>query len=570
MSWKDFLRTQRPLVTLVGALGARTFDEVVLKVAFAKAVLASLPPGAPVPWGPVLNILEDQELGLSESEAREALLRSGLVTTENGMLAVPDKIAAEGAFMERLPRGSVTLAREDFIELLDMDREEEGVTTASVDLGAGLGALDRTTRWGATIAMAALDAKLPGVPVFWTRQDDGRYEPFNSDPGTLNTSDTLRIVVERACLGAALPQLTGAEEDGCLRLWELLLHLQKRSGPWHPAHGWLRRRRPAWDTGAFSVPAWDDDFVGSYLDKYQTRGPCPSTDATGGALIALCAALASGLANRLAPRGRGALKRCTVAAVRAGAGFLLRAQLPDGGWPLYRFEGDRYPMPARDVSSWYAVGGLAEAAHGGLLMPNQGQLVKDAARRFLDLVRREVRCERDECSWMPNFVTPFARDPERLLATAITSLTLDAAARVWPDLAPDVRPMLSGAVAFVERIWEPNPEQYARIEFRVPTWDGPKDTRFPWEWPLDPLVVSMLLGAEAAGLVVNAGLQLRITRAVAGFLTHETYGHWNDFLMAKEGKQRAMVPNTVKYHRALLDYVARQRTLVDRFYGGTA
>jgi hypothetical protein len=551
---EEFLRTEADLITLVGTLGDSTPEGVVLKIAYAKTVLPQLVGGSPIPWNRVLDILEDFKLCLSEREAREILITSGLAEEKDGNLQIPEVIPTPRGFHASRELVPFEMPTARFTKLLAHGSKSSERLPSTINLNNCLAAIDRTTLWGMEIIPKVRATQLPGIPVFWTCEN-GAHEPFSPDPGTLTTSDTFLLIVERIRHRAALPKLDPDHLDAVLWLWERILALQ--------------RRDEGWNEGAFSVPNWDDDFVGSYVDEYREQGPCPTVDATGNAIIALSAAMQSGLARMRGSTERSILEHRTREAIVLGIRFLLRCQTGEGAWSIYRYENDQFLMPVRDTSSRFALEGMAQATMSGVLDSSFTRIVSQSARRYLDWVRGAVHRDEAVCFWVPNFTRPFARDEEKIQATATVWLTLESMAEAWPEFTDEIAGLRSPTVRFVETVWKPDPERFARIAFRVPTWNGPTDTRVPWEWPIDPLVVSALLTAERRGSRLSHSTHSQIGQAIADFLATETHGHWDDFLMKREGKNRAIPPNTLHYHRALLDYLAWQAHLLGQLFMGS-
>lgn len=228
MTWTSFIRDHKVPVALVASLGSERLDEVILKIAFTERVTARLSPGATIPWITVANILEDEELGLSDTEAIETLVRAGLALKQHGELTVPERINPQMRLEDGLPPATIEVSRDEFLRALTPGRSDEAPT---VELTECVAALDRTSLWGATLA-TLLPSDLPGVPVFWSYDDAGNYSPFNLDPASLTTSDTLRLVVERTRFGLPLPRLMPAQRDACVLLLEKLLRLQRSRDVW--------------------------------------------------------------------------------------------------------------------------------------------------------------------------------------------------------------------------------------------------------------------------------------------------------------------------------------------------
>lgn len=540
MSREDLLRNEGRGLALLGVLAAEGADEVLLRLAFLRRVYARAT-SPQVDFDVVVDLLEDHELALTDDEAVATLVASGMLEARGGTLLLADPV---------VPKGWSSLVGDSVgeQEISGTDLVAAIVETRAADLHeAGFGpvfrGIDQTTRWGIVIAKATPE-ELDGVPCFWDYDETG-YRPFNLDPASVTTSDALRLVVERHRVGASLPVITDDDRASIARLWTKLLDLQ--------------RSDMAWTTGSFSVAGEDDDFVGAFDPTRPELGPCPTVDATGGAVVALASILDSSAAV-----GADDLVRRSGDALRRAVDFLLRSQLPGGGWPLFRYENDAFPMVERDVSSWYAVEALAAVnpSHGSDESVEAG--IAHALERFVDLAETSVEYATGACAWKPDFVTAFASESGRLQATATVCMSLDAATRRHPELRSRTSPLLEGGFRYIAEAWEPDPQAIATINFRVPTWDGPAATRFPWEWPLDALIVQMLSLSPQRW---DNQLETRVSRAVAGFLETEVNGHWDDFLMKREGNDRAVVGSTIFYHSAMLAFARHEVDTARRFVG---
>jgi hypothetical protein len=539
VSRESLLRDERKWIALALALNSDYLDEALLKIAFARNFYLSAAPGATIGLDAVVDILEDESLGLSDEAAVSALESSGLLARDGDALLMPDVVTPTDPIQSEIA-APLEISRDEIGRLLS---EADSVMAAPAD--ALIASLDRTTRWGMNIA-ALVPEDLDGVPCFWDYDDRG-YSPFNLDPASVTTSDALRLIVERVRVGGQLPSAGVEEREAACALWARLLRLSRSDSEWNK--------------GSFSVAGEDDDFVGAFDPARPELGPCPTVDATGGAVIALCAALGTDLADQ---GGAGELVDPSRDAVREEVDFLLRCQLPSGGWPIYRYQDDAHPMVERDVSTWYAVEALAEARMAGLLDPDVGERSRLALGAMLDLAERSAVRSGATVAWAPDFFTPYPNDRQQIQATATISLALGAVARGWPEFQDRIADLRRGASLLVADRWSPDPDALAVVDFRVPTWDGPAATRFPWEWPLDALAVQMLADIEEPW---SEALSLKLARAVSGFLSTEINGHWNDLLMKREsGKDRAVVGSTIFFHSAILAYVRRQASLTAEFF----
>ena len=316
VSRDSLLRNERDWLALSLVLDGEYLDHTLLKLAFIREIYTSAPAGAPVTVDEIANVLEEQELSLSDDAAVSILLSSGLLVADNGQWRTPEVVRPSHPLSADAGQPEITATR---LRDLVSGAARENVGQAPLD--ALLACLDRTTRWGLAIGNA-VPPELDGIPCFWDYDESG-YHPFNLDPASVTTTDALRLICERVRVGAPLPALTQIEVAGLERLWTMVLAMQ--------------RTDRSWTHGAFSVAGEDDDFVGAFDPGRPQLGPCPTVDATGGAIVAVCAAMASGHE----PSDESARVRIieeSRRAVRDGVGFLLRCQMAQGGWPLYRYK----------------------------------------------------------------------------------------------------------------------------------------------------------------------------------------------------------------------------------------
>lgn len=68
----------------------------------------------------------------------------------------------------------------------------------------------------------------------------------------------------------------------------------------------------------------------------------------------------------------------------------------------------------------------------------------------------------------------------------------------------------------------------------------------------DGFVIAGLLDADRRGVALGTDVESRITEAVDGLLTSEYRGSWLDIPMARDGKKRAFVSNTLHNLRGML------------------
>lgn len=532
MALDDFLRRERRLLIAAGAVGARTLDVMVLKLGMLR-MIDSAAPGSVIDAEVIRELLDDLELPISFREAVDILEEAGLLVRTGTEHAVPDSYDSDRWFVHGAGGLLGAVSREEIDVALD-PADAIGATLPSLQTIAEV--LARNGRWALAIAAEADARGLAGLPVFWDCLDE-RHVPFSDDPGSMATTDAALLCAERVYYGIPLGSLGDSQEAALTWLWERILDLQVHE--------------PVWDVGAFALPAWDDDFVGTFDPAIDRGGSCPTVDATANAVLALCALLQT--------RPTSALAATSVRAIEEGVRCLLRWQASDGGWAIYRYPPGSpkgWSLHSRDMSSRYALEALARASR---IVADEPHPLVNAARRFGDFVLDQLQWDGQLCFWGGD--VDGRRDDEgaRLRATAMIAPTLDM-----------VRPLLDGNVidavelgvlAYFEAVWSPDPDRYVPVRFRVPTREGPGDPA-TWELPADPAVVSAVLGSASARRSLGPALVQKVQHAVGAFLAYELHGHWADFLMRNEGKVRGMTGNTRHYHRALADYVAWQATLL--------
>ena len=465
--------------------------------------------------------LDILELPLSTRQAARSLVDAGLADpTERGIRfgdRVNDVEDSTGS------TAGVTL---DELRKLFVAQMPPPVSSAAV-----LDAIRRAAAWVSSITETASRAGLAGLPVFWTEQPDGSYRPFSNDIGSIATVDGLLMILNGLRV-STLPQPSW--NAAAAILVESLLDMQGTSSAWHD--------------GSVVVPAWDDDFVGTYVPAHNDRGPCPTLDSTACFASALSRARTSLIADRLPSAVDAALER----AVRC----ILRWQNDDGSWSVHRYDpnGQRWTMPARTMSMVYAAEALA------LCRRHVSVDVASAATSALTFLRERAKSDGDAAFWTLDF---HARaSGTEVAATALAIPSIIALASITGE---NVEDLVGRATTFVLAEWKPNADAYLRIPFRVPTWEGPALDEFAWELPTDPLVVSALLASRLTERSLALPDWTRIACSIGSFLERcQPGGFWVDLLMLKEGDVRGMTGNSDYFQTALVDYLTSEQAFYDR------
>jgi hypothetical protein len=545
MTIERFVREERAVLLAVGALAEPSLDTVVWRLGLLRA-LEPLPAGAVVSEQTLLELLEELELPLSLREATSLAERSGLLERDREAHRVP----RGGYDSERWFDGGAAglLGAVEREELHAAFGRDEGAW-ASADVGAIRAILVRNSDWALEIAGVAAQRGLVGLPVFWDCAEHG-HEPFVLDPGSMATTDAVHLCVERTRRGIDLAPMDDAQARSLAWLWERTLALQ--------------RSEPEWEHGAFALPRWDDDFVGTFDPQVDAGLPCPTTDATGNAVLALSAfALSPQLKQACADATPADVGERSTAAVLDGVDCLLRWQLDDGGWNIHRYpEGTPrgWQMAARDLSSRYAIEALAAAATIPKVDERRGEEMRAAARRFAAFLLDGMALQDGTCRWGGAVDGDPADERARLRATAVLTPTV-AMVRALGVASSELDELEPAIVRYLGATWTPDASRHATVSFRVPTRHGPGD-RASWRLPLDPVVACALLASERTRCAIAPALATHLHRTLSDVVLDELHGHWAHLPMRAEGKVRGMTGNSRHYHRLLLDYLTWQASLL--------
>jgi hypothetical protein len=530
------VRHRRELVA-AGFFGSGPIEFALLKFGLIDRI--GLVPGREVPKSHLLELLDELELPMSMDEAVRGLISDQfLVAGEQGDFTIGDTLDAAAWF------GGGAAGLLDEVRVLELKGPDRN--SGNVSLRVVLDVLDRNRTWAMEIARSASERNLCGLPVFWNCGNNASevHRPMADDPGSMATTDALHLCFERVYYGLdARPP--SAKADSLCWLWERALDLQVT--------------QPGWDAGAIALPLWDDDFVGTFDASHDSSG-CPTVDATGNALLAFCELRRAQAADICDPDGSLHLLDRTVQAVDQIVSCLVRWQSDDGGWAIYHYEPPVRPgwtHPTRDLSTRYAIEGLAAAADlcSFELRSTVNSALARAGRHVQARVEQLLRGEQDA-----NEASDLA------LAPALAVLTPAFLTKATATMDVQERELLPRMAEVLRSEWRPDHSRYASAIFRVPTWRGPGD-RARWELPADPLFVTAIIGLDRVNPCVRDDADTRIMTSVASMLADELHGHWPDFLMQQEGHIRGMTGNTRYYHRAVLDFLGSETSLLPPHIG---
>jgi len=287
------------------------------------------------------------------------------------------------------------------------------------------------------------------------------------------------------------------------------------------------------------APPGHHDHGGFLPHDDQPEALHPTVDATWDAVLALSSVYDAhdGLVERMGPPETP--REDVGAALRDGVAFLLRMQLPNGAWGIYRFPDDVPEVPAYEFTTAQTILALRLALLSGACGEELAAAVEAGSRRAWEFLRARA-VEIDGCPvWLPYFGTsPEDVDPRDALRTTVWIATgLIALRGAFADLRSELDPYLRGVVAWADRHWRPDYKRIAEVEFRVPLEDKLNDTYGKWSNRYDVTVVIPLLTlfneSRAEGgpdVSLSSNLWERIESTIGNILKeqHPDHGHWNE------------------------------------------
>lgn len=513
------LRSFTAGIALARMLSGSSFAEALFKAQLIQGMSARAGDNRQIGPEAFDALVEDLAIPLDDSGARNLALSTGCVTMgDNGNLHVKAAIDLAELFPGSLRAGVVTVTMQEILGTLGGVRNDPSQTLGvrPVHPSEWQAVIERSGRWAAEIARYSGRAGLGGIPVFWECRGS-RHIPMFSDIGTTTTMDTLAML-GASCVGGGQAMLAALRS-----LTQDVLGMQQHTS------GWVN--------GAFAPPGPDEDFVGAFTAEDPARGSCPTVDGSADAITALV------LARRALPRRSGLLAAVDTG-IANGVEFLLRQQLDPGAWTTLRYEGDTHEVEPREVSSALAVEALSWAADAGLT----DRRAIDAIGRYLGWLDASAEKADEQASWAPFDPSVEWHDFSRLDATAWVAKSLLAAGTSFPDVAPRVRQLLRSAMSFLANHWDVSTPQLQPVQFRVPTWTGPKSVPMTWELPRHTMIATLIIRyAMQDGPEVALRSWSQIDSTLKRALEDERHGHWPDLLM----RDRAVPANT-RYNLELI------------------
>lgn len=363
------------------------------------------------------------------------------------------------------------------------------------------------------------------LPAFWNCDDDADT-PLGTLPAVTSVGDSLAALCDGATRDVGLRDLPG-DHGPAIRnaVLQLLAYAVEAAGP----DGWDEPTR-SWNAGGF-LP--HDD---------QPEAVYATVDATWDAVNSLASVLARYDELDAVYGGLSELRSTVEQSVLAGVQFLLRMQLDDGGWGIYRYPGDEVAVPAFEFTTGQTVLALSLAVQSGVLesaTSDVGTGVETSMRRSWSFLQRASTRIDELTVWAPYF-----RDDTHMISTADivssscwTGSGLLALFRTFDDLRAEIAPFLRDIVALADRHWQPEYARWADASFRVPLADGLNDTFGKWSNRYDVTVVVTLLSIfsescrhSVLGVSFSPDLWQRIEHTIGDILTeqHPVHGHWGE------------------------------------------
>lgn len=369
-----------------------------------------------------------------------------------------------------------------------------------------------------------------GLPPFWNC-GDGVDEPLGYLTAGTSNGDTLEALVDSYYYDCSYERCNLPDKGKTLSaVLRFLLNCQVPQS-FQSEVSQFSLEQHAWNKGGFM--AYDD----------QPKAFHPTVDATWDGVTALSSVY--DLYDRLTAAygafeiSKEALGQRLVLAIE----FLLRMQLPDGGWGIYRYQHDSSQVYPYEFTTAYTVIALCLTRLGDVYNEqNRPDLYKDvekALHRTFEFLKAKRQRFGSLGVWTPFFdSSPENRFISEILkCTAWTCSGLLALYRQFEELRGDIRPMLKDFIELADQNWTPNYRRRADVEFRVPLENNLQDTYNSWKNRLDTTLVILLLdlhneGREAGepALALTEKLWDRIEETVANVLheQHPEHGHWNE------------------------------------------
>jgi len=529
---EDILRNEKHLISIVSTMKSEKMLEIAFKIYSAKKILSEFKQGSNISLEELIICLEDFPVPFADTQIVQMIKSIGVLEPiGEGLYRIASSISLSKLLGEVCEIENLCISIEDYKKSLDIfGFKKTGQKSQLVGLDQCIVSMQNTLNWAFEIISNCINQGMRGMPVFW-KCEGGRHTAIGDIPGSFAAVDSALLILEPIHYGFFPVLEMSGKTETLARFIDLILSFQSREGDWN--------------SGGFCVEK-DDDFPESQV---------PTVDTTANTILLLL--LLPRFNQCLISKGCKPIKTVDdiQISINSGVDFLLKMQLQTGGWGIYRYEGDKFNLPPRDYSSTLALSALSLAKSNphiveeDILEPLQSAIHKYAS--FIQLVAN--RKEDALFFWSSNLSKDAQEKRESLYATTRVAKGLIDLTVASPQYQKELEELLNGAVRYIIEQWEPNPENQARMEFRVPTKEGPHETFMHWEPPADPIIASTLLEySTRLNHKLDSETIRKIDTCVLHIVNSQTHGHWADLLLQQA---KAFPSNTHYFHRATLAYL---------------
>lgn len=556
---KLFKRDEKIFI-LQALLRANTIQESIFKLFALEKIVEKAVPGKLFSRDEILIPMEEFPYMLTQSDMLNLILSTGLFAEDGDRYRTREKVMLEQMqgesklwFPKSLKKIQIT-----FNQIRDLIKKR-GTVQVSRSMPLLIGdiktAIFKGLKWLHWTLHFSQDPvqNLQGLPAFWICQDvDGDMPMGFLQAGTSN-GDTIGTMADSFFHHCRYPDIEF--EDGIIKPeviaetfdigLEYILDCQLILG--RPGFKKYERNELGHNLGGF-LPH-DDQPLAFH----------PTVDATWDALIALNTIhdVYRYLEEmRATPKTK---KETVLNAVVSGVDFLIRMQLDEGGWGIYKYpKENKAPVFAHEFTTGLVILSLYLSILSGALDDEPDRLNKthDALFKSFLFLKDQIKSFKGINVYTPFFTMPVneCSNTDILKASVLTVTGLLTLYR-WYDgfiigtrLEQKYNPaggfretiirFLAEFIRLAEKHWETDYRKFASVDFKVPLETRLNDTFNSWENRLDTTMAIMLLdlfnesckpGSEL-DIKFSDSLWERIQENVLNILNeqHPNHGHWNE------------------------------------------
>lgn len=507
------------LKALSTLLEAEAWDEIGFKLFILKKIVLENEPGCFMNREELIIQMEDYPSFLSEKRMFELLESTGYFTqVETGYCLEPETL------ISRLCRISDSLdhpiIRDDLKNILS-DKETGGWSIRQVKA-----ALARGLDWIFTITeIAGNEPDFSGLPAYWECGLEGDQPLGILQAGTCN-ADALCAVAESLWSPVAMTDVDYRDKIGLLdKLLTYNLDCQ------------LPRAGKEW--AKMSATIKKVNHGGSFAHEDQPGAFHPTVDSTSDLVLSL--SIFYYFYDRIANEtGTFETPKDQIGqSIIDGLEFLLRMQLDNGGWGIYKYPEAQVAAHQNPSYLTICAFGLAKMC-GALDKAGRDDLypaVNSAIGRYVDFIMDHRIEENGITLWAPGFAETFENFNDALETSTKVYRSLFSIVKGMEAFRPEVYPRLEKFIGFIDKHWTPDYKKLARYPFRVPLENELSDTFNYWEIRQDILLSINLLdwyngqfAFEGFRAKLSEKIWDQIEITVGNILKeqHPEHGHWND------------------------------------------